>query len=203
MGWYGAPFFVPQRADTGPIFFLKISFPTAARSQKTENLGCWNRADTEPPKQVQIRRAPCQPYFFWAPYQLFKRFPPQNGRLGPNFLKTFEKPHGLLISFSRSAERTTFQPGPQKEGLSKVCRKFDTNCTPHSAERTIFSRYDAKKRSVPQKESFSARFSELSRISRQSTTWANRPNPGKISAKRPQLTFLPPPPWHKSGAFGP
>ena len=130
--------------------------------------------------------------FFGAPYQLFKRFPPQNGRLGPNFWKTFEKPHGLLISFSRSAERTTFQPGPQKEGLSKVCRKFDTICTPHSAERTIFSRYDAKKRSVPQKASFSARFSELSRKSRQSTTWANRANPGKTSAKRPQLTFPPP-----------
>ena len=75
--------------------------------------------------------------FFGAPYQLFKRFPPQNGRFGPNFLKLFEKPHGLLISFSRSAERTTFRSGPQKEALSKVCRKFDTNCTPHSAERTF------------------------------------------------------------------
>ena len=82
--------------------------------------------------------------------------------LGIIFLKLFEKPHGLLISFSRSAERTTFRSGPQKEALSKVCRKFDTFCTPHSAERTIFSRYDAKNRSVPQKERMLARFSKLS-----------------------------------------
>ena len=166
----------------GP-FFSKSFIPTAARSQKTSPK---NRCSCG---GLRISRP-----FFGAPYQLFKRFPPQNGRLGPNFWKTFRKPHGLLISLSRSAERTTFQPGPQKEGLLKVCRKFDTICTPHSAERTIFSRYDSKKRSVPQKASFSARFSELSRKSRQSTTWAIRANPGKTSAKRPQLTF--PPPLH-------
>ena len=128
--------------------------------------------------------------FFRAPYQLLKRFPPQNGRSRANFLKTFKKPPGLLISFSRSAERTTFRSGPQKEAFSKVCRKFDTNCTPHSAERTIFSPYDAKNRSVPQKERFLARFSEISR-SRPHAEIAQTLE--KLAPNDPNWRFPPPP----------
>ena len=114
--------------------------------------------------------------FFGAPYQLFKRFPPQNGRFWANFLKTFKKPHGLLISFSRSAERTQLQPGPQKEALSKVCRKFDTNCIPHSAKRTIFLVTTPKIAPFRRKNDFWPDFqklAEVDHVSKSREPWKN------------------------------
>ena len=153
----------PRGLIRSPFFFKKFH---SHRSQKPKNrkFGLSKVGLIRSPKnRCRYSGLLVSRTFFGAPYQLFKRFPPQNGRFWANFLKTFKKPHGLLISFSRSAERTTFRSGPQKEALSKVCRKFDTNCTPHSAERTIFSPYDAKNRSVPQKERYLARFSEISR----------------------------------------
>ena len=141
----GPIFLYPRGLIRSPFFFKKDH---SHRSQKPKNrkFGLSKVGLIRSPKNrcryggLRVSRT-----LFGAPYQLFKRFPPQNGRFWANFFKTFKKPHGLLISFSRSAERTTFRSGPQKEALSKVCRKFDTICTPHSAERTIFSRYDSKK----------------------------------------------------------
>ena len=159
----GPGFMYPSGLIRSPNFFQKFH---SHRSQKPKNRKfglSFQELIRSPKNRCRYSGLLVSRTFFRAPYQLLKRFPPQNGRFGPNFLKLFKKPPGLLISFSHSAERTTFRSGPQKEAFSKVCRKFDTNCTPHSAERTIFSPYDAKNRSVPQKERFLARFSEISR----------------------------------------
>ena len=78
-GWYGAH------------FFLKISFPPQPEAKKQENWVVENRADTEPQKQVHERGLRISRTFFGAPYQLFKRFPPQNRRLGAKLLENFRK----------------------------------------------------------------------------------------------------------------
>ena len=101
-----------------------------------------------------------------APSQLMKRFSPQNGRFGGHFRNIFESPSAKspgsvrapsqLFAFRRkkqispkspvlslgSAERTRFKNVPKKW----------RNHTSHSAERTIFSRSNVQKSSVPQKE---------------------------------------------------
>ena len=153
----------PSGLIRSPFFFKKFH-PHRSQKPKNRKFGLSKVGLIRSPKnRCRYSGLLVSRTFLRAPYQLLKRFPPQNGRFGPNFLKTFKKPPGLLISFSHSAERTTFRSGPQKEAFSKVCRKFDTICTPHSAERTIFSPYNDKNRSFPQKERFLARFSEISR----------------------------------------
>ena len=132
----GPGFMYPGGLIRSP-FFQKISSPPQPEAKKQEIRIVESRADKEPQKQVQIQRAPCQPYIFRAPYQLFKCFPPQNGRFWANFFKTFKKPPGLLISFSRSAERTTFRSGPQKEALSKFAENL-TQIAPRIPQKERF-----------------------------------------------------------------
>ena len=174
-GWYGAH------------FFQKISFPPQPEAKKQKIWVVENRADTEPQKQVQIRRAPCQPSFFWGSVSALQTLPTAERTIGAklfeNFQKTTRAPN-QLFQFRRkndisagAAERRTFK------SLPKVWHKL------HPAFRRKNDFF-----SLWRQKSLRSRFSELSFKNRQSTTWANRANPGKTSAKRPQLTSPPPPP---------
>ena len=145
-------------------FLIKNSFPPQPEAKKQVFWIVESMADKEPQKRVHERRAPYQPWFFFrAPYQLMKRFSPQNGRFGPNFWKTFEDPsqkHPGSLSVIRVLQKDQHF-GKNSSVLSKVYQKFVKIHGAQSAERTTFSRYDAKKRSVPQKEFFSAIFQNL------------------------------------------
>ena len=86
---------------------------------------------------------------FRAPTQLMKRFSPQNGRLGANFEKlskglrrktrapsqffAFRRKKHIFPNFGKIASV------PQKESISKVCKKFDKTHSSHSAETTVFT----------------------------------------------------------------
>ena len=133
---------------------------------------------------------------FRAPSQLMKRFSPQNGRFGGHFRNIFESPSAKspgsvrapsqLFAFRRkkqispkspfsslgSAERTRFKNVPKKW----------RNHTSHSAERTIFSRGNVQKSSVPQKERI---FDEFIKTETETPKARNRGNPGKTREKRP------------------
>ena len=121
-------------------------------------------------KQVQLQRAPSQPSKFPGSFAAHETLSsPQNGRYGGHFRNIFDSPRlelrrspgnfrapsqffafrrkkqilpKSLVSSLGSAERTRF----------KMCQKSGPNHTPHSAERTIFSRSNSQKNSVPQKE---------------------------------------------------
>ena len=105
---------------------------------------------------------------FRAPSQLMKRFSPQNGRFGGHFRNIFESPSAKspgsvrapspLFAFRRKKQISPKSPfsslGSAERTLFKKVPKKWRNHTSHSAERTIFSRSNYQKSSVPQKERF-------------------------------------------------
>ena len=105
------------------------------------------------------RRVPYQLWFFRAPYQLMKRFSrrklsktlrkKQPGSLSAIRVPQKEQPFGIISSVL------------QKEGLSKVCQKFEKIYATHSAERTTSSPYDAKKLCSAERKLFSFFFQNL------------------------------------------
>ena len=160
----GPGFMYPSGLIRSPFFFKKFH-PHRSQKPKNRKFGLsFEELIRSPKNRCSYSGLLVSRTFFRAPYQLLKRFPPQNGRFRANFLKTFKKPPGLLISFSRSAERTTFRSGPQKEAFSKVCRKFDTNCTPHSAERTMFLLTTPKIAPFRRKNDFWPDFQKLAEV---------------------------------------
>ena len=112
---------------------------------------------------MQIRRAPCQPYIFWGSLSALQTLPTAERTIWAKLFETFRKTTRApyqLFPFRRkndislgAAERSTFKR------LPKIWHKLH----PAFRRKNDFSRYDAKNRSVPQKERFLARFSEISR----------------------------------------
>ena len=150
----GPIFLYPRGLIRSPFFFKKNH---SHRSQKPKNR-IWiveSRADTEPQKQVQIRRAPCQPYFFWGSVSALQTLPTAErtilGKLFENFQKTTRAPN-QLFPFRRkneiaagAAERRTFKSLPKvwhflhpafrrKNDFFSLRRQKSLR----SAERTIF-----------------------------------------------------------------
>ena len=121
-------------------------------------------ADKEPPKRVHERRVPYQPWFLSGSLSAHETLPPAEQTIRAKLSENFREDPSQKQPGSSSAIRVPQKEQhfgkissiPQKEGLSKVCQKFEKIYAAHSAEKTTFSRYDAKKRSVPQKESFSS-----------------------------------------------
>ena len=193
MGWYGAPFYVPQRADTGPIFFLKISFPPQPEARKQENWVVENRADTEPQKTGAVAAGSVSAVLF-----LGLRISSSNAshRRTDDWAQTFgkllENHTGSLSAFPVPQKERHFSRGRRKKDFQKFAESLTQFAPRIPQKERFFLVMTPKNAPFRRKASFSARFSELSRKSCQSTTWANRANPGKTSAKRPQLTFPPP-----------
>ena len=142
-----------------PFFYYNF-IPTAARSKKMSKT--W--LTRSPKKGCTSRGFLISHGFFWAPYQLMKRFSPQNGRFGPNFWKTFEDPSQKHLG-SLSAIRV-----PQKEQLSNILaktawfhrkqafQKFAKSLRklmpPIPQKERPFSRYDAKNALFRRKKAF-------------------------------------------------
>ena len=147
-------------------------------------------ADKEPQKRVHERWAPYQPwFFFWAPYQLMKRFSPQNGRFGPNFWKTFEDPSqkqpGSLSAIRVPQKEQHFgkiSSVPQKEGSSKLCQKIWENVTPPIPQKERLFRVMTPKKLLSlfrRKKAFSAFFQNSRRKKPQVNHMAKSRKPWK------------------------
>ena len=133
---------------------------------------------------------------FRAPSQLMKRFSPQNGRFGGHFRNIFESPSAKspgsvrapsqLFAFRRKKQISPKSPfsslGSAERTLFKKVPKKWRNHTSHSAERTIFSRSNYQKTSVPQKERI---FDKFMKTETETPKARNRGNPGKTREKRP------------------
>ena len=155
-----------------PTFCLK-SLPTAERSKKKFMWRFVSRADKEPKKTCTSGGLLISSCFLRAPHQLMKCFSLQNGRFGLTFAKVSKgfrrkvRAPYQLFGFRRKKKISPnvgkIGSVPQKENISKVCQKFDKLHSAHPAETMNFSRGDAKKRSVPQKNSFFQNFSKFGR----------------------------------------
>ena len=106
-----------------PFFFQKISSSPQPEAKKQEIRIVESRADKEPQKQVQIQRAPCQPYIFSGSLSALQTLPTAErtilGKLFENIQKTTRAPN-QLFPFRRkndislgAAERSTFKSLPK------------------------------------------------------------------------------------------
>ena len=138
MGWYGAPFFCTPEGWYGAHFFLKISFPPQPEAKKQKNWVVENRADTEPQKQVQLRRAPYQPYFF-----LGLRISSSNAShrrtddWGQTFGKLSENHTGSLSAFRVPQKERHFSRGRRKKDFQKFAESL-TQFAPRIPQKERF-----------------------------------------------------------------
>ena len=151
----GPGFMYPSGLIRSPNFFQKFH---SHRSQKPKNRKfgfAFQELIRSPKNRCRYSGLLVSRTFFRAPYQLLKRFPPQNGRFGPNFFKLFQKTTRApyqLFPFRRkndislgAAERSIFKSLPKiwhklhpgfrrKNDFFSLRRQKSLR----SAERTIF-----------------------------------------------------------------
>ena len=119
----GPGFMYPSGLIRSPNFFQKFH---SHRSQKPKNRKfglSFQELIRSPKNRCRYSGLLVSRTFFRAPYQLLKRFPPQNGRFGPNFLKLLKKTTRApyqLFPFRRkndislgAAERSIFKSLPK------------------------------------------------------------------------------------------